>query len=180
MTLPNFITILRLLTVPLIIMMIAQKRWDVAFALFVLAGLSDAVDGFIARHYHMKSVLGAYLDAIADKALLVSMYVALAMVGILPIWLAILVVSRDLMIVAGVILAWGLMHPITIRPLLVSKINTGFQIGFVAVLLGAKAFNIPLGMWENVAEWGVASLTLASMGAYLLIWVRHMADHDHF
>lgn len=178
MTVPNFITILRLFAVPLIMMMIAQKRWDAAFALFVFAGVSDAVDGLIARRFDMKSELGAYLDAMADKALLVSIYIALAIVNVLPIWLAILVVSRDVMIVAGVILSWLMAHPVNIAPLMISKINTGFQIIFAAALLAAKSFEIPLAQWETIGEMSVALLTILSMGAYLIVWLRHMAGQE--
>ncbi len=178
MTIPNFITILRLLAVPLIMVMIVQKRWDAAFALFVFAGMSDALDGLIARHFNMKSELGAYLDAIADKALLVSIYVTLAIVNVLPAWLAILVVSRDVMIVAGVILSWLMAHPVHIRPLMISKINTGFQIIFAAVLLASKSFEMPLARWEYIGEMTVAALTLLSMGAYLIVWLRHMSGQE--
>ena len=92
---------------PLVIVMIMQERWSAAFVLFVVAGISDAVDGFIARRFDMRSELGAYLDPIADKALLVSIYVTLAVVGVLPVWLAIVVVSRDVMIVAAILAVLG-------------------------------------------------------------------------
>jgi len=103
---PNLITIGRLVLVPFVVAMIVQKDWDLAFFAFVLAGLSDAVDGFVARRFDLRSDLGAYLDAIADKALLVSIYVTLAIVGVIPSWLAIVVVSRDIMIVGAIELPW--------------------------------------------------------------------------
>jgi cardiolipin synthase (CMP-forming) len=177
MTLPNFITILRLFAVPLVMMLIIQRRWDYALMLFVFAGISDALDGFIARQFNMKSELGAYLDALADKALLVCIYVTLAVVNVVPIWLAILVVSRDVMIVSAVLLSWVLNNPVHIKPLLISKINTGVQIAFAALVLASRAFDIPLGMGENMGEGLVAALTLASMAAYLTFWLRHMATN---
>ncbi len=175
MTIPNIITIARLLIVPLVIVMILQGRWTPAFVLFVLAGVSDAVDGFIARRFDMQSELGAYIDALADKALLVSIYVTLAVVGVLPAWLAVVVVSRDVMIVAAILLSWVMARPVEIRPLLVSKLNTGAQIGFAALLLAAHAFGLDIAAAEAVGLWTVAALTIASAGAYLAGWLRHMA-----
>ena len=178
MTIPNFITIGRLVLVPLVIMTILQGQWQLAFALFVLAGLSDAVDGFIARRFAMHSELGAYLDPLADKALLVSIYWTLATVGILPPWVAIIVISRDMMIVSAVILSWVLANPVAMRPFIISKLNTFAQIAFAAALLAAKAFGIALGAWFDSATVLVAGLTLASAGAYLLFWLRHMAGGE--
>lgn len=176
MTIPNLITIGRLILSPLIIVMLTQGRWTGALALFLIAGVSDAVDGFIAKRFNMVSELGAYLDPIADKALLVSIYVTLSVVGVLPAWITILVVSRDVMIVAAVILSWLMGKPVDINPLLVSKLNTVAQIAFAGIVLTAKAFGIALGGGELVGLALVATLTLASMGAYLAVWLKHMAS----
>ncbi|MGO4571463.1 CDP-alcohol phosphatidyltransferase family protein [Microvirga sp. 2TAF3] len=174
MTIPNFITIARLIIVPILIVMIMQQRWAAAFILFVVAGISDAVDGFIARHFNMQSEFGAYIDPLADKSLLVSIYVTLALVGAIPSWLAIVVVSRDAMIVAAVLLSWVMHRPVAIKPLLVSKLNTGAQIAFAAFALAANAFGLNLGGFEEAAMLAVAALTIASAGAYLGGWLRHM------
>ncbi|HZW47719.1 MAG TPA: CDP-alcohol phosphatidyltransferase family protein, partial [Microvirga sp.] len=139
MTIPNLITIARLIMVPVVIVMIMQQRWAAAFILFVVAGVSDAVDGFIARQFNMKSEFGAYIDPLADKSLLVSIYVSLAVVGAIPSWLAIVVVSRDAMIVSAVLLSWVMSRPVEIKPIMVSKLNTGAQIGFAAFALAANA-----------------------------------------
>lgn len=176
MTLPNLITIARLILVPLVIVMIVNARWDAAFFLFVAAGVSDAIDGFIARRFDMRSELGAYLDPVADKALIVSLYITLAIVGIIPVWLVIVVVSRDLMIITAVILSWLMAKPVTIAPIVVSKLNTAAQIVFAALVLGSKSFGVELGAVMPVAQIVVAALTLASMGAYLALWLRHMAS----
>ena len=175
MTLPNLITIARLILVPLVIVTIVNARWDEAFFLFVAAGVSDAIDGFIAKRFDMKSELGAYLDPLADKALIVSIYITLAIIGIIPVWLVIVVVSRDLMIVAAVILSWLLDKPLTIAPIVISKFNTAAQIGFAALALGSRAFGIELGVLAQACELLVALLTVASMTAYLAFWLRHMA-----
>ncbi len=176
MTIPNVITIVRLILVPLIIVAIAQLEWLAAFAIFAAAGISDAVDGAIARRFDMRSELGAYLDPIADKSLLVSIYVTLAIVGVLPVWIAVLVVSRDLMIVAAIIVSWLMARPIAIKPLLISKLNTTAQIMFAGLLLAAKAFAVVPGPAMAVGLAVVATLTLASTAAYLAIWLKHMAS----
>ncbi|MCB5177027.1 MULTISPECIES: CDP-alcohol phosphatidyltransferase family protein [Microvirga] len=175
MTIPNLITIGRLIIVPFVIVMIMQERWGTAFVLFAIAGISDGVDGFIARHFDMKSELGAYIDPLADKSLLVSIYISLAVVGAIPSWLAIVVVSRDAMIVAAVMLSWVMSRPVEIKPLLVSKLNTAAQIGFAAFALAANAYGADLAGLEEVAMLVVAALTVASAGAYLGGWLRHMS-----
>src|SRR5919112_2088211 len=140
MTIPNLITISRLIMVPLIVVMMGQERWGIAFLLFVAAGISDGVDGFSARRFNMRSEFGAYLDALADKALLVSIYVTLSVTGVLPGWLVIVVVSRDIMIISAILVSWLMGRPLAIKPMLVSKLNTGTQIAFAALVLGTKAF----------------------------------------
>jgi cardiolipin synthase (CMP-forming) len=102
-SIPNIITLGRILLVPIIVWAIASSQMEIAFAIFVIAGVSDAVDGFLAKRFNMASELGALLDPLADKALLVSIYVALGIWGAVPRWIVILVVSRDIMIVAAVI-----------------------------------------------------------------------------
>ena len=176
-SLPNLITIGRLVLVPVAISLIASGLWLDAFMVFLIAGISDAVDGFLARHYNLRTELGAYLDPIADKALLISIYVTLAIVGVLPVSMAILVVSRDVMIIGAVMISWLMSHPVEIRPLFVSKANTTAQIGFAALVLGGKALGIALNLWWfDLALYTVAALTLASAAAYLAQWFRHMAS----
>jgi cardiolipin synthase (CMP-forming) len=175
MTIPNLITIARLIMVPIVIVMIMQQRWTAAFILFVVAGVSDGIDGFIARHFNMKSELGAYIDPLADKSLLVSIYGALAVVGAIPSWLAIVVVSRDAMIVSAVLLSWVMSRPVEIKPIILSKLNTAAQIGFAAFALATNAYGIDMGGFHDIAMLAVATLTVASAGAYLGGWLRHMA-----
>jgi cardiolipin synthase len=174
MTIPNLITVFRLILVPVVIVAILQGRWQAAFILFVVAGVSDAVDGFIARRFDMRSEFGAHIDPLADKALLVSIYVTLAVVGTLPSWLAIVVVSRDIMILAAILLSWVMARPVKIRPLMVSKLNTAAQIGFAALVLSTNAFGIEAGAVADAAMIAVAALTIASAAAYLAGWLRHM------
>ena len=174
MNIPNFLTLLRLCLVPIVIDMIISHEWLIAFLLFVFAGVTDGVDGFIARHYDLRTELGAYLDPVADKALLVSIYVTLAVAHIIPAWLAILVVARDIMIVGAIIIAWLLDNPMRIAPLKVSKANTFVQIAFAAFVLGTLAFGMVDPDVSLIMMLGVAALTVVSMGAYLGLWLRHM------
>lgn len=171
---PNIITLGRLFLVPYVIIMIMHREWGYAFAAFLIAGISDAVDGAMARRLDIRSELGAYLDPVADKALLVSIYVALALVGVLPDWIAILVVSRDIMLVGGVVLSWVLSKPIAIDPSMISKVNTAMQITLAAVALGAHAFGIEDRVFLPQLNWTVAALTIASAAAYFARWLRHM------
>jgi cardiolipin synthase len=174
MTIPNLITIARLIAVPLIVLLIGQGSWGLAFTVFVAAGISDAVDGFIARRFDMRSELGAYLDPLADKALLMSIYVTLAIESLLPRWIVIAVVSRDIMIMGAVVLSWLLNKPVEIRPLIVSKLNTAAQIGLAALVLASSGFKFDVGQATNVFLILAGSLTIVSAAAYLIEWMRHM------
>ena len=176
MTIPNFITIARLFLVPLIVWLLYQTHYSGAFFIFLLAGISDAVDGFIAKQFNLTSELGAYLDPIADKALLVAIYVVLGIFEHLPGWLVIIVVSRDLAIVGAVILSWLMGKPITIRPHIVSKANTVMQIVLVACLLAALAFSKVNADLVIMGSALTAILTLVSLAVYLRDWLQHMAN----
>ncbi len=172
--LPNLITLARLLLAPLAVLMIVSQRFLPAFAIFVIAGLSDAVDGFIAKRFDLRTELGAYLDPLADKALLVSIYVTMAVVGELPPAIAIIVVSRDLMILTAVLISWLLDNPVAIRPVWVSKFNTVAQIALAALTLGVKAFDLPPLPGQDFAIWIVGASTIASGAVYVAQWLEHM------
>ena len=171
-TWPNIITFARLCAVPAAVWLMLQHRLDAAFLVFVGAGISDAVDGWLARVLRSRSQVGAILDPIADKALLVSVYVTLAAIGVLPGWLAILVVFRDLLIVGGVVLLVVLGQPPTIRPLLVSKLNTVLQIGLAALALFLAGFRLEAPWLLEVLIWCVAATTFASGAAYVVTAAR--------
>ena len=167
-TAPNLITFGRLCAVPLAFWLVLEHRLDLAFFLFVAAGLSDAVDGWLARRYGGNSI-GALMDPVADKSLLVTMYATLSVVGVLPAWLAIMVVFRDLLIVGGVIVLAILGQPVLIRPLYVSKLNTALQIVLVAATLFLVGFGLMAPLLLSVMIWAVAASTLVSGAAY--VWV---------
>jgi cardiolipin synthase len=168
----------RILLVPVVVWAIAAGQMHIAFVLFMAAAVSDAVDGFLAKRFGMTSELGAYLDPLADKALIVSIYVALGVTHVIPRWLVILVVSRDIMIIGAVILSWLVGKPVRVKPLLVSKLNTAAQIAFACVVLAARGFGWTLDWLQMVLMVLVAVLTLLSVAFYVAEWVRHMNSAD--
>jgi cardiolipin synthase len=176
LNLPNLITLGRILLVPVVVWAIGSGQWQIAFLVFLIAGVSDAVDGFLAKRLGMTSDLGAHLDPLADKALIVSIYVALGITEAIPRWLVILVVSRDILIVGGVMLAWFVGKPMRVKPLVVSKLNTAAQIVLPSLVLGSLAFGLRFERLEYAVMATVAALTLASIGAYVREWVLHMND----
>jgi cardiolipin synthase len=171
LTLPNVITFARLCAVPLAFWLVLERQFATAFFLFVAAGLSDAVDGWLARR-NGGTIVGALLDPVADKALLVTMYVTLAVVKVLPDWLAILVVFRDMVIVGGVVVLSLLGHSVLIRPLYVSKLNTVLQIVLVAAALLLSGFHLDEPLVMQPLVWLVALSTLGSGAAYVWVTVR--------
>jgi cardiolipin synthase len=174
-SIPNIITLGRILAVPFIVWAIASNQMEIAFAIFVIAGVSDAIDGFLAKRFNMASELGALLDPLADKALLVSIYVALGIWGAVPRWIVILVVSRDIMIVGAVIVSWLFGKPIPMKPLMVSKLNTVAQVAFAALVLGSVGFGFEPRPYDLVLMVLVTIFTLLSVSFYLVEWARHMS-----
>jgi cardiolipin synthase (CMP-forming) len=177
LSIPNLITLGRIILVPIVVWAITSGEMRAAFFLFVAAGISDAVDGFLAKRFNMASELGAVIDPLADKALIVSIYVALAIAGALPISLVILVVSRDIMIISGFMVSWVVGQPIPVRPHPVSKANTAAQIVLATLVLAEKAFAFDAAMAVHILIGLVVLLTLVSMGLYLAEWLRHMNSY---
>jgi len=149
-----------------------------AFFAFLLAGVTDALDGYMAKKFGWQTELGAYLDPIADKALLVSIYIVLGLSGHLPVWLVIAVVSRDLLIVGAIMLSWMLERPVKLRALFVSKVNTVFQIVLAALVLGDLGLELGLAQLTQITVWITGALTVLSAAAYLVTWLRHMATYE--
>jgi cardiolipin synthase (CMP-forming) len=174
-SIPNVITLARILLVPIIVWAIASSQMEIAFAVFVVAGVSDAIDGFLAKRFNLTSELGALLDPLADKALLVSIYMALGIWGAIPRWIVILVVSRDIMIVAAVIISWLFDRPVPMKPLMVSKLNTVAQVGFAALVLASLSFGFQPMPYDLILMGFVTVFTLVSVSFYLVEWVRHMS-----
>jgi len=174
----NLITLGRLLSVPVLVWLILAGQFAAAFWMFVLAGISDAVDGFIAKRFDMRTQIGALLDPVADKTLLVSTYVTLGVAGQLPTWLVILVVSRDLMIVGGFLLVQLLGASTRWEPLMVSKANTALQIVLVALTLARLAFAFDDHRLGVGLVYAVAATTVLSGAAYLVRWAHSLAGTE--
>jgi cardiolipin synthase len=178
LSIPNLITLARILSVPVMVWAIMNRWMLAAFLLFLAAGVSDAIDGYLAKRFAMTSELGAYLDPLADKALIVSIYVTLGVSGEIPVWLVILVVSRDIMIVGAVLLAWLVGKPLPMKPLTVSKLNTGAQLLFAGVVLATLGLRFEADWLVAAAIAAVTLLTLVSIAAYVREWVRHMGSGE--
>ena len=178
MTLPNLISIARLFTVPFIVWLLIDGRYDTAFWLFLLAGLSDAVDGILARKLHMQSDLGGYLDPVADKTLMVSVYVTLGFMLEMPAYIVVAVVSRDILIIGAVMLSWIMDRPVAMKPLIISKANTVMQIVFCSLVLSDLAMNLGLANARLAIGYVVVGTTITSAVAYLVDWVAHMGEME--
>lgn len=176
--LPNIITLARVILVPVVFWLLITGETQVAFIVFIIAGVSDAVDGYLAKTFGWQTELGAYLDPLADKLLIVSIFLALGVDGKLPLWLVVAVVSRDILIVIAVMLSWLLGRPVRIKPLIVSKANTVAQIVLAATVLADEGFGLGLGWARFVLVWLTGALTLASLGAYLQGWLLHMSGYE--
>jgi len=174
-SLPNIITLARMFMVPVVVYLIITGQPAAAFWLFIIAVATDAIDGFIAKQFNQATELGAYLDPLADKLLLISIYVTLGVTGIFPVWLVFLVVSRDILIVLAFVVSWLIGSPVKVRPLFVSKANTAAQIVLAGVVLADLGLDLTVPGLRQVLIVGVAGLTLVSLYAYFAEWMRHLA-----
>ncbi len=170
LNLPNLITLGRLLSVPLAVWLIIEARYGVAFWVFVGAGISDALDGYIAKHFDRRTRLGALLDPIADKALLVGVSVTLGIAGQLPHWLVILVVLRDVLILGGFALIQATTARQHLGPLFISKVNTSVQIALVGFVLARLGLGIDEGTVTAILIDAAAVTTVLSGFSYLARW----------
>jgi cardiolipin synthase len=178
MNIPNTLTLTRIVLVPLVVWLIITHAMLAAFVVFLLAGLSDAADGYLAKRFNWHTELGAYLDPIADKALLVSIYVTLGFSNHLPAWLVIAVVSRDILIIGAFILSWMLSRPVPVYPLLVSKANTLSQIVLAGLVLAELGLGLGLEPLVGILIWVTGALTILSAAAYFWGWLAHMASFE--
>jgi len=176
--LPNLISLARLLAVPATVWLILTDRFNSAFWLFVAAGISDALDGYLARRLKSPGVVGAYLDPLADKALLTSVYVALGYAGHMPAWLVILVVFRDVLIIGGAMLYQLLTQHLTMQPLFISKVNTTVQITLAALVLAQLGLGFESHGADVALGYLAAGTTLVSGGAYIAVWGRRFVGSE--
>lgn len=174
---PNILTLVRILLTPVFVILLLQDQFTLALLIFTIAGISDGLDGFIARYFNQRTVLGAYLDPVADKILLISAFVCLAAKQVIPEWLAVIVITRDLLIVLGIAILTITEKAYEIRPSMVSKVTTTVQIVVVIVSLlgehmyGFEAIRIPL-------VWATAVFTTISGVHYLFLGMNILQDES--
>lgn len=176
--LPTAVTLARILAVPVTVYLILEARYTPAFWLFVAAGVSDALDGFLAKRFNAVSRIGAYLDPVADKALIVAVYISLGHMDELPMWLVILIVFRDFLIVVGAVLYHTLTQALRVEPLLISKANTAAQIILVALVLAKLGLGLAITDVAQAAVYVVAVTTFASGAAYVWFWGRRLFAYE--
>lgn len=183
MNIPNFLTLLRIILVPVIVIFLIQGAFLKALAVFVAAALSDALDGFLARVLNQQTTLGAYLDPIADKALLASAFVTLSVLEIIPGWLTVIVISRDFIILLGICVLSLMSIDVQIRPAFVSKITTTLQLATVLLALAHRALpGVFHADWLLVLYWATALFTMISGLNYMARGVglmNHGAKRAH-
>ena len=178
LNLPNLISLVRLFMVPLEIWLILVGRYGLAFWILVAAGISDALDGFIAKRFDRRTRLGALLDPVADKAMLISVYITLGAAHQLWTSLVILVVFRDFMIVGGFLLIQVFAVQKLYDPLYISKLNTGVQIILVSFVLARLGLGAAAGWPDLVLSLIVAATTMVSGLSYLVRWARILARSE--
>jgi cardiolipin synthase len=166
---PNLLTLIRIGLVPWIVVLLQQQEFGFALGVFIIAGLTDGLDGYIAKRFNAQTFLGAILDPIADKALLVSTYIMLSVMELIPFWLVVAVVFRDLVIVGGYLLMLMFFESVKIAPLLISKVNTFLQIAYIVVVLGALAWPLDLSLFLPVLNYSVLAACILSGLAYVFM-----------
>jgi cardiolipin synthase len=167
---PNLITVLRVVAAPLLILLLKYGNYELALLLFLIAGISDGLDGYIAKKFNVQSQFGAMLDPVADKILLVSCFVMLTLLGHLPFWLLVIVSFRDVLIVGGYLVLVMLKVTVQMAPSIVSKLNTVCQICLVGLVLAELAGWVALGSVVDLLVVVVAVTTLISGIHYVWIW----------
>ncbi len=166
MNIPNSITLIRVVLIPFFINLMIYGYYRAALAVFVVACITDALDGLIARLMKSKTDLGAFLDPMADKLLIVSAFVTLVLLKMLPVWLAIIVISRDVILVFGSIMVYFMQHNFTVQPSLIGKLTTVLQLLCVTLTLVQVDYGLELG-FLYVLQWTTAAVTVASGVQYV-------------
>ncbi len=176
---PNLISAARIVLVFPVIWLLLHEAYSTALWLFLVAGVSDALDGFLAKTFHWQSHLGGILDPLADKFLLVSTYVCLALLGALPAWLVGLVILRDLVIIGGGVIYNYTVERFEAEPSILSKLNTFMQI-LLALVVVFHLAGSPVPDWlPATLVWVVVFTTIASGLGYVLEWSRRAREHNH-
>jgi len=169
---PNLISVIRILLVIPVVSALLNYQFGLAMVLFAIAGISDALDGFLAKHYHWESRLGSILDPLADKLLLVASFATLTWLGFIPNWLLWLVFGRDIMIVTGGVAYHYLFGKFKLLPLWSSKINTLLQILLVFAIIVQHYADLAIQHWVEIGVSLVVVSVIISGAEYLIVWGR--------
>ena len=168
MNLPNVLSLVRVLLIPVFVIMIMDHLYGWALITFAIAGITDGIDGLIARLTHQRTELGAYLDPIADKLLLSAAFITLSIIQIIPSWLAVIVITRDVCILVGfLVMTLTSYHP-RIRPSLLSKVTTVFQISTILLVLTA-GYQSVFRQFSTIAIYGTTLFTILSGSHYIYV-----------
>ncbi|MCE5211708.1 MAG: CDP-alcohol phosphatidyltransferase family protein [Deltaproteobacteria bacterium] len=176
MNIPNFLSLLRIILVPAIVIFLIQDEYARALIAFSIAGLTDALDGTLARLLNKQTELGAFLDPLADKTLLSTSFISLSIFGLIPSWLTVIVISRDLIILIGIITLSMMSVTYEIKPVFVSKITTALQIATVFLALFFKIFSFPMINYDliKIISWMTASFTIISGLVYIFKGIKFL------
>ena len=167
---PNFLTLLRILITPLFVIFMIKGQYRLSLLVFFLAGISDGLDGLFARWFNQKTILGAHLDPIADKLLLISAFIALAVQQMIPSWLAVVVISRDILIIMGIAILRFFHAAFSIRPSMISKCTPATQLATVFLVL--LSFEVAaVGPMLRPLFWFTTLLTTASGLHYVVLGI---------
>jgi len=174
MNIPNFLSLLRIILVPVIVIFLIQGSYAKVLIVFVIAGLTDALDGALARLLNKKTKLGSFLDPLADKILLSTSFISLAIFGLIPSWLAVIVISRDFIILLGLLILSMMSITYEIKPVFVSKVTTTLQIAtvFFALLLKTVTYDKISYDWIMILSWLTASFTIISGLIYIIKGIK--------
>ncbi len=175
---PNAISIARILLIIPVLELILRQHYDIALLLFVIAGLSDGLDGFLAVRFNWVSRMGALLDPVADKLLVAGMFLTLAHLDLVPVWLAAVVILRDVVIVSGAVAYNFIVGPVPGEPTIVSKLNTALELFFLFFVLTRAAYGWPDGIVITMLGAGILVTVVISGTDYVLSWSRKAREHS--
>jgi len=167
---PNIISVIRILLVAPIVYLLLNERYNTALLLFVVAGLSDALDGFLAKRYDWSSQLGSFLDPLADKLLLVSCFLVCVFTGLIPNWLFALILARDIIVAFGALVYHFMFEEFQGDPPFSSKLNTAFQIVYLVMLIASQGLMDIEPSWLIFVLYSVAATTAISGLEYIWVW----------
>ena len=167
---PNLLTLCRIGLVPWLLVLLHSQQFSLSLLVFLIAGVTDALDGFIAKRFNAQTYLGSLLDPLADKGLLLSTYIMLGVIGLVPFWLVVAVVFRDVVIVGGYLLMVLFFGKVKMQPLFISKINTFTQISYILVVLAALMMSYDISLIQPALDYSVLLTCVISGLAYVYIW----------